>query len=270
MKFVTLLCVITLLLPIVGGKGGMNVAVTIPPLAEFAMAVGGESVNIEILIPPGSSPHTYEPKPGQLKAVSETDMCIFLGSGIEFETTWLRNFEDINGRMLMVNSSEGIELIKNDPHVWLSLKNVVILVENICEAFVRADPENRDFYVRNSDSYIEQLRELDKGIEKTFSAMKTEKILVFHGAWAYFCSDYGLEQITIEEGGKDPTAAQIAKAIEGAKKEGIKIVFASPQEDKRYAEIIAKEIGGKVILIDPLAENYLDNMRKFADIIGSA
>jgi len=247
-----------------GGRTGFSVAVTIPPLAEFVRAVGGQRVAVTILLPPGASPHTYEPTPKQLTAARDADVFVAVGSGLETERLWLRALE--GSRTLSVNASEGIALIENDPHVWLSIRNTAVMVENICRAFVKLDPGNRTEYEQNRDSYMKELRALDEGIGRELSGVK--KILVFHGAWGYFCRDYGMEQLTIEEGGKEPTPARIAEVIDTAKRGGIKIVFASPQEDMRYAELIAKEIGGKVVVIDPLAENYLENMKKVAEAIG--
>jgi zinc transport system substrate-binding protein len=247
-----------------GSRTGVSVIVTIPPLAEFVRAVGGQRATVTILLPPGASPHTYEPRPGQLTAARDADVFVAVGSGLETERLWLRALE--GSRPMSVNASEGIALVENDPHVWLSLRNAAIMVENMCGAFIRLDPQNRTMYERNRDSYMKELRALDEGIGRELSGVK--KILVFHGAWGYLCRDYGIEQLTIEEGGKEPTPARIAEVIDAAKREGIKIVFASPQEDMRYAELIAKETGGRIVVIDPLAENYLENMKKVAETIG--
>jgi len=264
MKCMALLLAL-LFLPLgAGSRTGVSAAVTIPPLAEFVGAVGGQRVAVTILLPPGASPHAYEPKPGQLSAARNADVFVAVGSGLETERLWLRALE--GSRALSVNASEGIALVENDPHVWLSIRNAAVMVESICRAFVKLDPGNRAEYERNRDSYIKELRALDEEIGRELSGVK--KILVFHGAWGYFCRDYGIEQLTIEEGGKEPTPARIAEVIEIAKREGIKIVFASPQEDMRYAELIAKEIGGRIVVIDPLAENYLENMKKVAEAIG--
>ena len=255
-----------------GGEGsGIIVVVTIPPQAEFVKRVGGEKVAVITMVPQWANPHTYEPTPAQLMNVSKAKMYVKMGSGIEFEIAWMDKIKSINENMLIVDCSKGIELLKEegkaDPHIWLSPKNAKIIVENICEGLVQIDPANSTYYEQNKEAYLRELDALDKEISQILSkTSKTSahKFIVYHPAWSYFARDFGLEQISIEEGGKEPTPERIASIIEEAKRNNITKIFASPQfKDK--AEVIAKEIGGEVVEINPLAENYIENMRKFAE-----
>ncbi len=252
-----------------GGEGsGIIVVVTIPPQAEFVKRVGGEKVTVITMVPQWADPHTYEPTPAQLMNVSKAKMYVKMGSGIEFEIAWMDKIKSINENMLIVDCSNGIELLKEDgkadPHIWLSPKNAKIIVENICKGLVQIDPANRTYYEQNKEAYLRDLDALDKEISQILSASKAHKFIVYHPAWSYFARDFGLEQISVEEGGKEPTPERIASIIEEAKRNNITKIFASPQfKDK--AEVIAKEIGGKVVEINPLAENYIENMRKFAE-----
>ncbi|MCW3132591.1 MAG: zinc ABC transporter substrate-binding protein [Candidatus Methanospirare jalkutatii] len=258
-----------------GGKGGEGsgiiVVVTIPPQAEFVKRVGGEKVAVITMVPQWADPHTYEPTPAQLMNVSKAKMYVKMGSGIEFEIAWMDKIKSINENMLIVDCSKGIELLKEDgkadPHIWLSPKNAKIIVENICKGLVQIDPANSTYYEQNKEAYLRDLDALDKEISQILSkTSKTSahKFIVYHPAWSYFARDYGLEQISVEEGGKEPTPERIASIIEEAKRNNITKIFASPQfKDK--AEVIAKEIGGEVVEINPLAENYIENMRKFAE-----
>ena len=252
-----------------GGEGsGIIVVVTIPPQAEFVKRVGGEKVTVITMVPQWANPHTYEPTPAQLMNVSKAKMYVKMGSGIEFEIAWMDKIKSINENMLIVDCSNGIELLKEngkaDPHIWLSPKNAKIIVENICEGLVQIDPANSTYYEQNKEAYLRELDALDKEISQILSKASTHKFIVYHPAWSYFARDYGLEQISIEEGGKEPTPERIASIIEEAKRNNITKIFASPQfKDK--AEVIAKEIGGEVVEINPLAENYIENMRKFAE-----
>ncbi len=255
-----------------GGEGsGIIVVVTIPPQAEFVKRVGGEKVAVITMVPQWANPHTYEPTPAQLMNVSKAKMYVKMGSGIEFEIAWMDKIKSINENMLIVDCSKGIELLKEDgkadPHIWLSPKNAKIIVENICKGLVQIDPANSTYYEQNKEAYLRELDALDKEISQILSkTSKTSahKFIVYHPAWSYFARDYGLEQISVEEGGKEPTPERIASIIEEAKRNNITKIFASPQfKDK--AEVIAKEIGGEVVEINPLAENYIENMRKFAE-----
>ena len=252
-----------------GGEGsGIIVVVTIPPQAEFVKRVGGEKVAVITMVPQWANPHTYEPTPAQLMNVSKAKMYVKMGSGIEFEIAWMDKIKSINENMLIVDCSKGIELLKEDekadPHIWLSPKNAKIIVENICEGLVQIDPANSTYYEQNKEAYLKELDALDKEISQILSKTSAHKFIVYHPAWSYFARDYGLEQISVEEGGKEPTPERIASIIEEAKRNNITKIFASPQfKDK--AEVIAKEIGGKVVEINPLSENYIENMRKFAE-----
>jgi len=263
----------------------IGVVVSILPQAEFAEKVGGDKVQVTVMVPLGASPHTYEPTPSQLKEVSKAKMYAKVGSGVEFELTWMDKIISVNREMLVVDCSKGIELIGEehghegehhehkeehkhhgaDPHIWLSPKNAKIMVENIYQGLIQIDPPNQEYYARNKEKYLQELDELDNGIVQALSGKKNRKIMVYHPAWAYFVRDYGLEQIPIEKEGKEPTPQGIASLIKQAKENNITVIFASPQFSTKSAEVIAKEINGKVVLISPLEKNYLENMRKVAE-----
>jgi zinc transport system substrate-binding protein len=250
----------------------IGVAVTLLPQADFIEHVGGEKVDITIMVPPGASPHTYEPTPSQMAALTKAEMYAQVGSRVEFELVWMDKLIAINQKMLIIDCSEGIELremVDNDehghsamdPHIWLSPLNAKIMVRNISDGLVQVDPENKTYYLQNRDAYIEKLEALDKDIRNGLASVKNRAFLVFHAAWGYFSRDYGLEQIPIEVGGEEPSAQDIASLIKEAKEHNIRVVFASPQFNPESAEVIAREINGRVVLIDPLAKDYIANMR---------
>ncbi len=254
-------------------NGKIKVVVTVPPQAEFVNKVGGDKVEVMVMVPPGADPHTYEPLPKQLKQVSNARVYYEVGSGMEFELAWLDKIQSINPHLLMVNSSQGIQFIPNtaenepgnDPHVWVSPKNAKIMVNDIYNSLVQIDPANQDYYTKNRDQYLLELDELDKNITESLKGKENTKIIVYHPAWGYFCRDYNLQQIPIESGGKEPTPQEIADVIDLAKKENIKVIFVEPQYSPKNAEVIASEIGGQVVAVDDLAPNYLENMKKVAE-----
>jgi zinc transport system substrate-binding protein len=151
-----------------------------------------------------------------------------------------------------------------DPHIWLSPKNAKIMVENICAGLITVDPDHSEYYTQNKNDYLQRLDELDRNIEDMLSGMENGYFMVYHPAWGYFARDYNLEQIAIERAGKEPTAQQIIESVEGAKSHNIKVIFASPEFSQESAETIAKEIGGRVVLISPLPENYIAEMYTLA------
>jgi zinc transport system substrate-binding protein len=259
-----------------------RVVVTILPQAEFIEKIAGDKVSITTMVPPGASPHTYEPRPSQMIEVAEAEMFAKVGTGLDFELVWMPKIIETNPNMLIVNSSEGIHLIEigaqnneyplggKDPHVWLSPKRAIIMVENLYEGLVKIDPDNKEYYTRNKDVYINSLKELDSTIMQTFSGLKTKKFMVYHDSWGYLAYDYGLEQIPIQKEGKEPTPEGIATLIDQARENNITIIFASPEFEIQTAKTISEEIDGTVILISPLAKDYIENLKRMSDEISKS
>ena len=138
------------------------------------------------------------------------------------------------------------------------------MVENICQGLIEVDPANADEYRQNADAYQDELNALDREIAGALAQSGVKKIMVYHPSWAYFARDYGLEEIPIESEGKEPSPRGIGHLIEQAKEEHITVIFTSPEYSTRSAEVIADEIGGTVVLVSPLAKDYLANMRNVA------
>ncbi len=260
------------------------VGVTILPQVEFAEKVGGDKVKVVVMIPPGASPHTYEPTPNQMIDLSNAKMYAKIGTGIEFELRSMDKIANLNKNLLIVDCSKGIELkemsdtadddetyeegtVVKDPHIWLSARNAKIIVENIYEGLVEVDPANKEYYKKNKDSYIAELDKVDTEISEKLSNLNNRKILVYHPAWGYFCRDYNLTQIAIEKEGKEPTLQGIENLIKQAKENNITIIFASPQFSTKSAEVVSKEINGNVVLINPLPKNYTKNLYNVADAL---
>ena len=250
-------------------SGKIGVAVTILPQAEFTESIGGDRINVTVMVPPGTSPHTTELTPSQMTEVAKARMYAKVGSGVEFELAYMDKIKDVNKNMLIVDCSEGIELIGSvdpdepgdDPHIWLSPANAEIMVQNICDGLVQIDPANKTYYERNRDTYLEKLNSLDEEIKAKLENVQNRAFIVFHPSWGYFARDYNLEQIPIEIGGKEPSAQDVSQIIEEAKSRNIKIIFASPQFNPQMAEVIAHEIGGNVVSIDQLAKDYISNLQ---------
>jgi zinc transport system substrate-binding protein len=252
---------------VAGSEDTIKVTVTILPQEQFVDSIGGDNVDVFVLVPSGASPHSYEPTPSDLAEVADSDVYVIMGSGIEFELTWLDKIKELNPEMTIINSSEGVDLIYSDsegdpdPHIWLSPQNAMTIVENIRDGLSAFDPSNTDYYTENTASYVGELEDLDSGISEEISASGVEVIMVTHPAWAYFARDYGLRQIAISEEGKEPTPAGIEKLVDEALENNVSTVFISPQFSTADAGTIAEEIDGKVAIVNPLAEDYLENMR---------
>ena len=254
------------------------VAVTILPQAEFVESVGGEKVEVIVMVPPGANIHIYEPTPSQMNILASAKMYAKVGSDVEFERTWMDKLLAVNRDMLVVDCAEGIELQEmvgghereeshgaTDPHIWLSPRNAGIMVQNICQELVQVDPENSAYYEKNRDAYLQELDKLDRDIRDNLSAVANRTFMVYHPTFGYFARDYNLVMIPVEEEGKEPTAARLAYLIGQAREQGIKVVFAEPQFNPQSAEVIAEAIGGRVVFVDTLARDYIRNMRMLWD-----
>jgi len=259
---------------------GLGAAATILPQAGFVEAVGGDMVDVTVMVPPGADPHTYELAPSQMTKLAHAELYFKVGSGVEFELVWLDKILAQNPDLQVVDCSAGIQLIEQseageapgmpDPHVWMSPVNAMVMVRTICDGLVQADPDNQALYEANRDAYLQQLEDLDRDIRTAVSGMANRVIMVYHDALGYFADEYGLTVLTIESEGKEPTAADLARLIDEAREYGIKVIFAMPEFSQTAPNVIADEIGGTVVPVDPLAEDYIANMRAFLSELEAA
>jgi len=234
-----------------------------------------------VMVLPGSSPATYEPKPKQMVRLTESK--IYFAIGVFFEDVWLKKFAKANPEMKIIATQNGIEKIPmerhlhyekdrnhdkaeahagtKDPHIWLSPPLVMLQARNIFEALMRVDPPNRKIYESNYKSFITELVDLDLKISDLFADTgQGTRFMVYHPAWGYFAKAYALIQIPVEMEGKNPTPKAFQQLIPNAKKDGIKVVFVQPQFSTKSAETIAKAIGGRVVFADPLAFDWAKNL----------
>lgn len=262
------------------------VACTIPPQEEFIKSIGGNKTRVLVMVPAGASPHTFEPVPSQIARLESADLYVSVGSGIEFENRWLDRIKTMYPDLPIANSSENISLMQgeeeqhetspeetagkktaSDPHVWLSVRNAVEMVGTTCRALTDLRPENKVLYEKNRDIYITRLNALDRKINKALAGLPSKKILVYHPAFGYFCRDYGLTQISVEENGKEPSAKGLASVIDQAIHDNISFIFIEPEVSSRTAQTLASEVNASVVLISPLSGKYIDNMQTIADRI---
>jgi zinc transport system substrate-binding protein len=265
----------------------IGVVVTILPQAEFVESIGGDRVEVTVMVPPGASPHTYEPTPSQMRTVSRARMYAKVGTGVEFELAWMDKLAAANKDMLVVDCSAGVQVREMtqeeiaaeaeggqggmmDPHIWMSPLNAQVMVRNICQGLIEVDPQNAGYYEQNRDAYLQKLEQLDKEIRAKLSGLGSRTVMVYHPSLGYFAREYDLNMLLIEKEGKEPTPASLQHLIEQAREHNIKIIFAEPQFNPQSAEVIAKAINGQVVFVDPLARDYIDNLRTIAEQIAQA
>jgi zinc transport system substrate-binding protein len=255
--------------------------VSILPQKFFVEKIGGDLVDVAVMVQPGASPHTYEPKPKQMVALAKTS--VYFAIGVPFETVWLKKIGATNPNMLVVHTEAGIPKIPmkayhhegspreqghsgiKDPHVWLSPPLVMILAGNILKALLHLDPAHGSVYEKNHTSFMKELVVLDGEIRAALRGKgKSLEFMVFHPSWGYFAQAYGLEQVSIEVEGKEPKPAELQYLIQYARKRGIKVVFVQPQFSWLAAQAIAKSIDGQIVFVDPLAADWATNLRQVA------
>jgi len=250
------------------------IAVSIVPQKTFVEAVCGELADVVVMIPPGRSPENYEPTPLEMERFTKAE--IYFTIGVPAENADILDSAMEQKDMKVVHTREEISRVfdelefgtgEGDPHIWLSPKRMIMMVEIIAREMSALDPANRDTYERNADGYIDKLKELDEDIEDIVKDLKNRNFIVFHPAFGYLADDYGLTMHSLEEEGKEATPGRLIKLIDYAKEEGIKVIFYQAEISGNQARAFAREIDGEMILLDPLSPDYIENLRKMAEAI---
>ncbi len=253
-----------------------RIAVSILPQEYFVSKIAGDLFEINVLIPPGASPATYEPTPSQLASLSKTDLYMKLGH-TGFEMAWMKKLASANEQMKIIDVSEGVDLIIEDvlhehthdhdhhhggvdPHIWLSPKNVTFIAMNISRALTTYYPEHKDAFSSNLEIFLDELDTLDRYISKELSDLTSKSFLIYHPSLSYFARDYNLEQYPMELGGKTPSASHMKKLIDTAIEKEIRVIFLQMQFDERSAEVLSRETGAEIIQINPLDIEWFDQM----------
>jgi zinc transport system substrate-binding protein len=250
------------------GDDRLTVTVSILPQRYFVQEVGEDLVSVNVMVEPGANPATYEPNASQMRALSDSDC--YVSIGVPFEEAWLDRITAVNPDMLKADSTAGIELrtFPNgvvDPHIWLSPRRVAMQAQTIAQALIQLDADHEVAYLANLERFEKDVEALDLRITEMMTPHTGQAFVVTHPSWAYFAEDYSLEMIPIEVGGQEPSAAELAELVATAQREGIRVVFAQPEFSTEAAEIVAEEIDGEVLLIDPLAEDWAANLLDIAE-----
>lgn len=257
-----------------GGDTGdrIPVAVSILPQKEWVEAVGGDRVCVTVMIPPGANPATYDPTTKTVAALSRAEIYFAVGSPLPFEVRYLPGFRAAQPDMIVINTSAEIGIRDTDPHVWLSPANAASMVNATAEGLASVDPDHADEYHQNAAEYLARLRDTRRSVEDLLSGCERRTFLVYHPAWGYFAEEFGLRQMAIEEEGKEPGPEELAGIIATARERGIRTIFVEPQFSRRTAETVASQLGGRVVTIDPLPEEYcsglLETARKIREACG--
>lgn len=260
------------------------VSVSILPQKYFVDQIAGDLLQVNVLVPPGSSPHNYEVLPSQMKNLAKSKVWLQIGL-LTFEDAWKEKFAEINKDLVIVNSSEGIAPIAGsehdeeghdqehsgafDPHVWLAPAEVKILAQNTLSALKFAFPVYSTVFESNFLRFISQVDSLSSLIDQKLAPLKNRNILIFHPALAYYARQFNLKQISLELDGKEPSPRHMKEIVDLSHEQKINVIFIQKEFDPAFAQQLSREIEGKVVTIDPLDYNWekqiMDITEKIAD-----
>lgn len=268
--------------------------VTIEPQRFFLEKIVGDKFEINTLVPPGSSPETYEPSPMAMINLGNSKAYFKVGF-LGYENAWSGKLAQNNPNVRVVDCSRNIELMYGthgphshgdsdhhehhdhhdhdseaaDPHVWSSAKNALQFSKNMLDAMVEIDSENADFYKENYKQLAKLILDTDSTLTELLTDIPSRSFIIYHPALSYFAKDYDLEQHSIEFEGKNPSPSQMKELVDLAKRENISVVFVQQEFDVKNTQVIAKEIGAESYVINPLSYEWSDELLKLAKILST-
>ncbi|MCL5985256.1 MAG: metal ABC transporter substrate-binding protein [Actinobacteria bacterium] len=239
-----------------GEMGKIKIVTTISPLADMISKVGGEKVEVISILPPGASPHVFEPSIEQLKNAANSAALMKIGLSFDDWADKIASASYSNMKIFVLSDNVTLNKDKN-PHIWLSLKRAIIIVENIHSYLSELDPASKQYYEGNAAEYIEKIKAKDREFSEGFNKKHNKKFVQFHDAWNYFAEDYGLQIVaTIEPfPGKEPTPQYLADVEKIIRDNNIKVVFSEPQLNDRIVNFLAEELKINVEILDPEGAN---------------
>lgn len=262
-------------------NGIIKVSVSIMPQAFIVKRIGGEHVSVNVMVPPASSPETYEPGPKRMAELRDSD--IYFSIGMPFELTSIDKVKNEYSNVKFVDMHNGITMndmeshhghnsvVENeiageikDPHVWLDPVALIQMSQNTVNEFIKLDPKNRDEYIENHLKLTKELQLLNDEMADLFKDSGKKAFIIYHPAWGYFANRYRLRQIPVEIEGKEPSASEMAELTDIIKKHRIKHIFMQTQVPETVLRSISAETGARIEMLDPLKENVIENIRESA------
>ncbi len=235
-------------------NGKLSVTASFYPIAEFTNAVGGDNVDVYTLVPDGVEPHDWEPSPRDFTRLGRSKLFFYNGMVESWAEKAITTLSDTN--IKGVELGKGLYNINgnNDPHVWISPQKAIIETNRIVDALSQNDPKNADAYKKRGDEYCQKLKKLDADLKAIVKQSPKKKFVTSHAAFGHLAKDYGLEQLAIAgiSPEAEPTPADMKNLVELVKKENVKFVFMETLTSPKLAQLIAKETGAEVLVLDPI------------------
>jgi zinc transport system substrate-binding protein len=262
-------------IPLVAGCGSAPtaepaplVAVSVLPQAWFVAQLAGDRVRVAVMIPPGASPASHEPAIEDVRAIDEAILYVRVGR-LPFETAWLARLL-AERKDLPVVSAPGAGDPATDPHVWLAPRSARAMARSLHGALAKQLPADREALDAGLAALLGEIDATDAYCRQRLAPKRGGRFWVYHPAWSHFAEAYGLVQVAIQRGGKEPDARTLADLIRQAKAARVPVVFVQPHFDTAAAHVIANEIGARVEVLDPLAYPWARNLRHAADALAAA
>jgi zinc transport system substrate-binding protein len=279
-RLVSAICVCSLAWS-VRAEAVVRVVATIFPIADIVRQIGNDAVEVVTLLPPGASPHTFEPTPAQMREVAQARVFVRVGAGLD---TWTEKLLAArNPTLTVLTLTDGVPLLSltgehaeepgghgGDPHVWLD--PVLVrdqLVPAISTALTQAAPEQHERFETGAAALREALTRLDADIRAALAPLSNRNFIGFHSAWRYFGDRYGLHQVAVVEAfpGKEPSAREIAAVVDKARAMQVRVILIEPQMNPRVAEQIARDCGAQTRVVDELGAPNLPGRNHYIDLM---
>ena len=272
----TLSIILLAFLPILAARP-LSVIVSIAPQLEAVRTIAGDNAAVGVLVPKGASPETYSPSAAEIRRLSDADVLFTIG--VPIEKAILPKLRQVSPRLRIVDTTKGMALRdmegghshhshgSKDPHVWLSIDNMIAHAKNISLAIAELDSANADVYATRANDYITSLKTLKADLDDAMKPLSGSRLLVFHPAFGYFLDPHGIEQIPVEVDGHEPSGRHLAELSKTVGELKAKVIFVQPQSNKTLVSSIPQMLSLKQIVLDPLPDDYSNGMRAIAKSI---
>lgn len=266
-------------------SNNLQIAATVFPLQDIAKNIVKDKINVQLILPPGANPHTFEFTPRQVKELRNTKVIFAIGHGLD---SWVNRIENsLSGTKIIITDKnialrQSVEIFSDepeeeegpiDPHYWLTLFNAKIIARNIADEIIAIDEGDREFYEKNFENYASELDLKDKEFKDKLRNIPDKNIITLHDAWYYFAQEYGINIAGTFEpsAGREPTPRYLARLKQAAEENNIKTIFSEPQVSTAALEPFAKDFGLSIQVLDPIegvtSQSYLEGMGSNVDIL---
>lgn len=268
----------------------LRVQVSVPPQVYLAEKIGGGRVEVEAFVPAGESCESFQPRPGHVRRLARAQ--VFFAVGLPYEATLLPRLGGIYPDLHVVDTVDGLDLRDGaccphgghghthghdahahghgDPHIWMSPALALAQAAHMRDALKQLDPSGAEFYEANFRSLAAEIEALDAELRALLAPFSGRPVFVYHPAFGYFTEAYGLEQVSIEHNGAEPSPARLARLVADARERGVRVFFVQPSESQRAAALLADAVGGRTEVLDPMRADWADNMREIARAVASS